>query len=298
MKRGNELAVGTVVFIALVLLVAGVISFGDYEMRAKKYPIRILFTNVEGLQKGDPITLSGVKVGNVKSMAFHESNRGVVVTASVRQELKIPDDSEAYVTPVGMMGEKAISLRLGEHETMLRPEGAIKGAVTTDLAQLTVSAAPVLGELRDILQRLRELLNQQTEDDLRKSLTNMGEITTGMRRIVTNDLHNLGAVMQNVEGVTSNLRDMSGSGRTRIDSVLSNVEETSERLSKLSESLTATSESLNGIAQRLNRGEGTLGRLLTDDGLYERIQATVSGVDSLTRDLRAHPEKYLQVRVF
>ncbi|MBI4530337.1 MAG: MCE family protein [Candidatus Latescibacteria bacterium] len=298
MKYKDELTVGIVVFIALVLFTVGLIAFGDYEIRAKKYIVRVLFSSVEGLQRGDPVTLAGVKVGNVKALSFYEQNRRVLVDITVRSELQIPDDSHAYVVPVGMMGEKAIHLRLGDHQTMIHPGDIIQGGVVTDLAQLTASAAPIMNELQDILERIRELLDQQTEMDIRESLKNMGEMTTGMRKIVTNDLHNVGKVMEDVEGVASNLRDLSEGKKARIDTVLAHVEETSRKLTTLTESLTTTSESLGRVAERLNRGEGTLGKLLVDDGLYERVERVVSRVDSLTQDIKAHPERYLQIRVF
>ena len=296
MKYGDELKVGIIVVIAIALFTVGVIFFGDYEVGTKRYHINLIFDDVEGLQYGDPVTMSGVKIGTVKNMSLR--GHKVIVDISVRPEVRIPDDSRAYVAPVGFMGEKSINLKLGNHTTMVRPGGSIQGTIIADLAQLAPSAAPILDEMRDVLERIREFLDQQTETDVRESLKNMSEATAGIRKIVTNDLDNLQNVMKNMEGTTSNLQEMSEKEKAKVDTILSHLQETSARLTTLTENLTTTSASFNRVAERLDRGDGTLGRLLVDDSLYKQFEQVVSSADSLIQDVKAHPQKYMHIEIF
>ena len=59
-----------------------------------------------------------------------------------------------------------------------------------------------------------------------------------------------------------------------------------------------TVASLNTILGRLERGEGTLGRLSTDDSLYEELEATVRTMRELMEDIKANPGRYLKIEVF
>ena len=52
-----------------------------------------------------------------------------------------------------------------------------------------------------------------------------------------------------------------------------------------SSSLTSASGNFDQISSKLNRGEGTLGKLLTDKELYDRFNSLAARVDRLTGDL-------------
>ena len=52
------------------------------------------------------------------------------------------------------------------------------------------------------------------------------------------------------------------------------------------------------MAGRIERGEGTLGKLTTDDSLYVNLNHAVANLNQLTTDIRANPRKYLSVSVF
>jgi phospholipid/cholesterol/gamma-HCH transport system substrate-binding protein len=56
--------------------------------------------------------------------------------------------------------------------------------------------------------------------------------------------------------------------------------------------------SLKNTLQAINSGEGTLGALVQDRGLYEQLQQTVLSAEILMDDLRTHPKRYVQVSVF
>jgi len=56
--------------------------------------------------------------------------------------------------------------------------------------------------------------------------------------------------------------------------------------------------SLNTILGRMERGEGTLGRLSTDESLYEEVEATVRTLRELLADVKANPGRYLKIEVF
>jgi phospholipid/cholesterol/gamma-HCH transport system substrate-binding protein len=69
-------------------------------------------------------------------------------------------------------------------------------------------------------------------------------------------------------------------------------------LSAASENLDAVSSSLRTVLGRMEAGEGTLGRLSTDEALYTNLSAAASSLDSLLVDLRAHPNRYINISIF
>ena len=54
---------------------------------------------------------------------------------------------------------------------------------------------------------------------------------------------------------------------------------------------------LDELTRKLNSPEGTAGRLLEDDALYENMRDAVADVRLLIRDIRNDPKRYLNVKV-
>ena len=64
------------------------------------------------------------------------------------------------------------------------------------------------------------------------------------------------------------------------------------------ENLDAATESLRTVLARMDRGEGTLGRLSTDESLYVSLRAAAESLNTLLADLQANPSKYINISIF
>ena len=89
----------------------------------------------------------------------------------------------------------------------------------------------------------------------------------------------------------------------RIDDTSTNVANFASRLDSLQlqetvANLESTSRELKSFTQRLNQSDGTVGRLLNEDGLYNRIDSVTTSLDALIRDIKANPKKYVKLSLF
>jgi phospholipid/cholesterol/gamma-HCH transport system substrate-binding protein len=66
---------------------------------------------------------------------------------------------------------------------------------------------------------------------------------------------------------------------------------------ELYDKLTALTTRLDAITNGLEQGEGSAGRLLKDKELYDHMNAAASELRQLIGDIRKDPKKYLNVRV-
>jgi phospholipid/cholesterol/gamma-HCH transport system substrate-binding protein len=64
------------------------------------------------------------------------------------------------------------------------------------------------------------------------------------------------------------------------------------------DNLSETSNNLNALLLGIQRGEGTLGKLLKDDSLYNNLTKTAEDLDKLFVDLRENPKRYVHISVF
>jgi phospholipid/cholesterol/gamma-HCH transport system substrate-binding protein len=69
-------------------------------------------------------------------------------------------------------------------------------------------------------------------------------------------------------------------------------------LTATSENIDAATASLRSVLARIDAGEGTLGRLSTDDALYVNLNEAVQSINALVQDLQANPSRYINVSIF
>ena len=84
----------------------------------------------------------------------------------------------------------------------------------------------------------------------------------------------------------------------QLDSTVRNLQETTRNLAEFTDSLGATSHSLNLVIQKINQGDGSLGKLLNDPGLYADLRRLTTRLDSLTLGFKQHPKRYINLRIF
>lgn len=123
MKAENKrsVIVGIFVFIGIAILVTGVLTLGGQQKKfVKAIELRAVFDDIGGLQTGNNIWFSGVKIGTVKKINFYGESQ-VEVLMNVEEEVVefIRKDSKATLSSDGLIGNKIIVIYGGT--TMLRP---------------------------------------------------------------------------------------------------------------------------------------------------------------------------------
>jgi phospholipid/cholesterol/gamma-HCH transport system substrate-binding protein len=91
---------------------------GGYHLTAK-------FKNVEGINVGSDVRMSGIKIGSVTAQSLDNQSYDAVLTFAIDPAIKLPDDSTAKITSEGLLGGKFIALEPGGSETLLSDGGTI-----------------------------------------------------------------------------------------------------------------------------------------------------------------------------
>lgn len=115
---------------AVVLLVAGVFALFFYRTTdirpATGYELTAAFSQIDGLDAGAPVRVSGVKVGQVLSYALDPKTYRAIVTMNIQSGIELPKDTAAVVASGGLLGGKFMSLSPGADDAMLKPGDRIQ----------------------------------------------------------------------------------------------------------------------------------------------------------------------------
>jgi phospholipid/cholesterol/gamma-HCH transport system substrate-binding protein len=124
-KSKRTVIVGLFVTIGLLILLVGVFTLGGQKKSfVPSILVQAVFDNVNGLQKGDNVWFSGVKVGTVKSVNFNGGNSQIRVTMHVEKKAQefIRKDAKAKIGAEGFIGNKLVVIYGGTPQA-----GAIEG---------------------------------------------------------------------------------------------------------------------------------------------------------------------------
>jgi phospholipid/cholesterol/gamma-HCH transport system substrate-binding protein len=133
MRTNRTLEIGTGLFVllgfaALFFLTAQLPSNGFKLTSASPgYRVTAEFDNVGDLKAGAPVTLAGVRIGDVESIRINPQDFRALVTMRIdRKYDQIPDDSDASIDTQGLLGGQYVSIGPGGSPTFLKSGSRIE----------------------------------------------------------------------------------------------------------------------------------------------------------------------------
>lgn len=305
----KEAKIGMFIFIGILILVVFILSVGDLGglFRKPGYSLFVQFDTAAGLEKGTTVRVAGVPVGYVKGIQLKEGRAEVEL--SINSEVKIREEAKATLASLGLLGEKYIEILPGEGKGVYQSGDMIKGIPPVSFDQLGTLMFSIGEEVKAVGKILREVVgDKETRKDLRKTLDNMATLSVELREIIQNNKPQLtrsiqssaqafqrfdqemNKVSQDIKELVKLLKNMAEENRENINVNLNKIK---ELMSETEKSLKLLHDSL----QKINRGEGTLGKMITQPQLYQKAEATVDdlqrtvhSVSSIKWDLRMRGE--------
>ena len=112
---------------AVVLLVAGLFLVFAYNSSDLKpvngYEVSTRFNSIDGLTVGSDVRIGGVKIGSVIDQYIDPELYQAVVRLSLRQDVRLPDDTQLAVSSNGLLGGKYVKVTPGSSDTQVADGG-------------------------------------------------------------------------------------------------------------------------------------------------------------------------------
>lgn len=256
-NRSTEIKVGIGITIGVLLLVTTIFMLGqDNSLFSRTYRLHVAFKKIDGLGEGSVVRLSGLRVGNVESIDFSTDDNTLSATLKIEAKYKnrITKGSVASLATQGALGDKYVSLEPGP--------GAEKPLEEDEWLQTSESS--------DILTALTTRGNE-----LEKIFDILNELHTFTKNL--NHENRTGRIMENLAVSSSNLNkltsDLKGDDRNNLKKAVGN---------------------LNTILEKVNNGEGTLGALINDPTVYEKLKSILGGSSQPNQYMKNAIQKTIQ----
>jgi phospholipid/cholesterol/gamma-HCH transport system substrate-binding protein len=277
-----EAKVGLLVIVGSILLLYMTFAVGKYQFGEKEgYTLQAVFDSVAGLDTKSSVRMAGVKIGLVEKVELEDSR--AKVTLRIYPYVKIQRGTEAMIKTMGLLGEKyveflpvkngrpqkpsaegAANYKNGERvQATVSPSDVDKlinqlSSISDDIKQVTASLSQVFGTERGA-RSMEDILG-----DLRQTTANIKDFSFTLQNDGSEMVMRLNELVASLNGVVGENRD--------------NLKVTMENIKEASKSAELALASIDNAARKIDRGEGTIGKLVNDEGMYNNIDYAAKGL--------------------
>lgn len=307
-KISNEVKIGAVALVTIIAFFWLYSFLKGKELFTKTDTYTVIYNDIGGLKESSPVEINGFQAGIVQDIRFINDGSGRLnVSISVDKNFDLPVGTTAEITTATLIAGMKIILNMGEGPETYQNHDTLNGFVAASIIdKLSEQIAPLEGNITDmivkldsLITRIHDLFSPQFTSDIQASVSNVNGITTNFREISDKEKNALMASINDLNRFTSMLSANSSS----MDATLKNLSAISDTIasadlgSSLS-SLRASLMSADTMLKNMSSGNGTAGKLVTDDSLYNNLNSSLHSLDLLLQDMKDHPKKYVHFSLF
>lgn len=293
-KITKEVKIGIAFVVALFLLYFGISFLKGVNIFKPANSYVVVFENVAGMLQADPVTVNGLKIGQVHEMKLDpQGGTKVLVYVQMDKGVKITKGSRLSLD-AGMLGGSTLLLEPNrDSNEFYNPGDTIQGVRKAGMMDVATRVVPqvenLLPKLDSIITGIDRLVNSPA---LSASLNNVNSITDDfaksskeLNKLLSSLNHDLPAISKNLVTTTNNFADLSNQAKgidlvstfNKVDSTMANVQ---------------------FLSSKLTSKDSSIGLLLNDRQLYDSLNVTLGNASMLMKDVKENPSKYINVKVF
>ncbi len=301
MKLSREVKTGVLVIAGILLFIFGYNFLKNSSLLETDRMFYVKYDNVAGLTPSAPVTINGLEVGQVKQIDLIDNMGGLLVKFSVEKDFEFSSNSKVQIYSSGLIGgnnlgiipvnDAAKKAKSGDTLVGEIQAGMIDGLMDK-FVPLETSLKQTLARLDTVLGDVADIMDEETKTNLRSGIAN------------------LNATISSFNGVSREMKSLLSSNKDKLNNTFANLDVTSANFAKLSDSLAQlqtgelvknmeqTIGKLNNIAEGIEKGEGSVGKLLKDEELYDNLTGASLQLEQLLEDMKLNPKRYVHFSLF
>jgi len=301
LKLTREIKTSILVIASILLFIWGYSFLKGRDLLTSYVTLFVEYETVEGLTTSAPVTLNGLVIGRVKDITIQPNTGKLLVELQIKTDFPISKSSVATIYEPGFISGKQIAIEPNFKDKSISVDGQIlKGERRLSLTEsVGDKLVPIEQELEKIMANadvlitgINNTLDKKAQDDLGKSLSELSATMVQFHKASLSMNTILDENKVQIKGVVRNFNNISNDF-SKISDSLNKAD-----LGKTVKELNKTLAKVDGIMNGLKSGNGTMGKLLNDEALYNNLNKTSQELELLLQDVRLHPTRYVNVSLF
>jgi phospholipid/cholesterol/gamma-HCH transport system substrate-binding protein len=314
MKINNETKVGALTALAITLLILGFNFLKGKSLFKTGSFVYAKVKQTKGLMVSNPVYIHGLQVGSVYEL--EEANKNIdtiIIAIKLTKDVNIPNNSFASIKE-NPLGSSSMDIEVGDsrqylknHDTLPTLDNpGVLGEVKTKLLPVVDQVKVTIQTLDSVLRNVNTIFDPYTKNNMRDVVANVNRITASLivsaaslQSLMNEQSGTLSKSMSNLNSFTKNL----AGNNDKISATMANLETSTRNLSNADidgtiGQLRVTVERLNTAVSKIDSKEGSVGRLLNDNQLYDNLAKTTRSLNTLMDDIRVNPKRYVSISIF
>ncbi|RYE54495.1 MAG: MCE family protein [Sphingobacteriales bacterium] len=309
MKIKNETKVGILAAFSIALLIIGYNFLKGNAIFKDETVLYAKYSRVDGLTVSKPVLINGFQIGRVGGLKLLPDG-SIIATLNISGKYDIPKTTIARLESTDLLGGKAIVMDLGTGSVYAKDGDTLNANVEKNLMEsvqpVQKKAELIIAKMDSILTSVNSILNPNFQKNVDRSfnsiagtLASLENTSKKVDNLVGSEGQRISAIFANLENITGNLKN----NNQKINEILQNINNVTDKVAALNFQQTFDNANkavadLQLSINKINRGEGSLGKLIHDEALYNNLSNASKNLDNLMIDLKANPKRYVHFSVF
>ena len=194
-----------------------------------------------------------------------------------------------------MVGEKFIDIKPGTSPNFFKEGDTLQGKSVGDFSDLTGSAEGLMLQAEDLLGNIKiafeNIFDARGQADLKETLAHLRSLSATLN----NNSGHIARTLMNIDSLSTNLSEILTARRGEVESSIKNFSEASNRLEGLTNKMDKSMTSVQSLLAKIENEEGSVGKVIAKDDLYNDLRHLTAELDTLVQDLKKRPQKYLNL---
>ncbi len=307
------ITVGIFVLLGIVIFIAAVLTLGGQKKTfEKKATLKAVFKDVNGLQPGNNVWFSGVKVGTVKKISFTPNALvEVIMNIETKTMHYIKKDARVKISSEGFIGNKIIMIYGGsiqsgpvtDNDVLIADNGLGTDEMMATLQQNNKNLLDITGNIKMITERLMNgqgsagkiLSDDKLANDLQTAIIGLKMASSHVQKI-TSDVAGYTSQLQS-EGSLTNSLVHDTVFYSRLKATAAQIHEASITIKESSENIRRITSNIENVSRHLDSTGSPIGILLNDEEAGWNLKMTLDnlqmGSKKLDEDLEAMQHSFL-----
>ena len=304
-NRNKRIKVALLCISAVLIFVIGANFLKGINIFHKKTYYYCVMDNATNIQQNTAVMLAGYKIGQVQSTKLISTcPPRICATIMLSEKVDIPNDSRFISMSPGLLSSQVLSLEMGVSRTFYHNGDtlpfSVKAGMLDGIDEMKGQISNVLASVDTIGMELKDILHKEGGgEDLKGILANVEDATAHLNTILGQNETKVSHLVTSLERFGKTLDEAS----PQLTNILDNFDKISDTVAKADIAAVITNanktiKEVEMLVAKVNRGEGTVGNLVSDDAIAKKVDDTVNSLNELLKDLKAHPKRYVHFSLF
>lgn len=299
MQISKEVKTAILVILGIALFIFG-FNYLKGQNLFKSNDVYYTKFDYNALTKASTVTVNGNVVGKIQDIVYDYETGKTIVSFTVSNKLKFAKSSTVRMYETGLMGGNGLAIinsyegETAKYGDTLQSdvEPGLITSLTKNFSGISDNLDVTLKSTDSLINNLNSIVTDDSEEGLKRTIAELNSTLKSFKQLsfsanglISKNDENIAIILENFKTTSENLSLLSAELKE------ANLDDTLENLGK-------TVASLNTVLGTIENGEGSMGKLLKDEALYNNLEGASLQLEQLLQDMKLNPKRYVHFSLF